>query len=80
MEPYEPELWRGRFNTVDPEDPDYQFESAISKAIHEHPRIKLYSATRQKVTARAVELIWGLVETENAAIAERIRDHMREME
>ena len=61
-------------------DSDIQFEVAIFKAITEHPRIKFYFATRQKITARAVELIWGLVETENLAIAERQRDHMREME
>ena len=66
--------------TVDPKDPDYQFESAIFNAITRHPRIKFYFATRKKMTSRAVELIWGLVETENLAIAERQRDHMREIE
>ena len=66
--------------TVDMNDPDYQFESAIFNAITRHPRIKFYFATRKKMTSRAVELIWGLVETENLAIAERQRDHMREIE
>jgi hypothetical protein len=63
-----------------PKNPDSQFEDAIFIAITRHPRIKFYFATRQKITSKAVELIWGLVETENLAIAERQRDHMREME
>ena len=61
-------------------DSDSQFEARIFNAITRHPRIKFYLATRQKITSRAVELIWGLVETENLAIAERQRDHMREIE
>ncbi len=67
-------------NTVDLNDPDYEFEARIFNAITRHPRIKFYFATREKITSRAVELIWGLVETENLAIAERQRNHMREME
>ena len=61
-------------------DPDSQFEARIFNAITQHPRIRFYFATREKITSRAVELIWGLVEAENLAIAERQRDHMREME
>ncbi len=61
-------------------DPDGQFEARIFNAITRHPKIKFYFATREKITSRAVELIWGLVETENLAIAERQRDHMREIE
>ena len=75
MEPYKPDP-----HMMDPKDPDYQFESAIFNAITRHPRMEFYFATRKKMTSRAVELIWGLVETENLAIAERQRDHMREIE
>ncbi len=67
-------------STVNLNDPDYLFEARIFNAITQHPSVKLYFATRQKVTARAVELIWGLIETENLAIAERQREHMREIE
>ena len=59
---------------------DTQFEDSIFAAITRHPRIKFYFATRQRITSRAVELIWGLVEDENLAIAERQRDHMRGIE
>ena len=67
-------------STVDLNDPDYILETRVFNAITRHPRIKLYFSKRNELTKRVVAFLWEEADKINATIAERQRDHMREIE
>lgn len=70
----------GTLKGVNFDDPDYNLEAKIFNAITRHPRIQLYFSNREKLTKKVIAFLWYEADKINAEIAERQRDHMREIE